>query len=41
MIVFDLLVEFADIVMMRKCLLAIKQRAEHVSRQSPVSLPAL
>jgi hypothetical protein len=35
MIAFDLLVEFADIVMMRKCLLGIKQRAEHASRQTP------
>jgi hypothetical protein len=35
MLVFDLLVEFADIVMMRKMLLGIKQRAEHASRQTP------
>jgi hypothetical protein len=34
-ILFNLLVEFADIVMMRKCLLGIKQRAEHASRQTP------
>ncbi len=35
MIVFDLLVEFTDIVMMRKCLLGIKRRAERASRQTP------
>jgi hypothetical protein len=35
MLVFDLLVEFADIVMMRKCMLGIKQRAERASRQTP------
>jgi hypothetical protein len=34
MLVFNLLVEFADIVMMRKMLLSIKQRAEHASRQT-------
>ena len=28
-ILFNLLVEFTDIVMMRKCLLGIKRRAEH------------
>ncbi len=27
-ILFDLLVEFADIIMMRKCMLGIKRRAE-------------
>jgi hypothetical protein len=43
MIVFALLVEFADIVMMRKCLLGIKQRAEHASRQisEPVEVGTL
>jgi hypothetical protein len=35
MLVFDLLVEFTDIVMMRKCMLGIKQRAERASRQTP------
>jgi hypothetical protein len=35
MIVIDLLVEFTDIVMMRKCMLGIKQRAERASRQTP------
>ena len=35
MIVFDLLVEFTDIVMMRKCMLGIRQRAERASRQAP------
>lgn len=35
MALFNLLVEFADIVMMRKCMLGIKQRAERVSRQVP------
>jgi hypothetical protein len=30
-ILFSLLVEFADLVMMRKCLLGIKQRAEHLA----------
>ena len=34
-ILFSLLVEFTDIVMMRKCLLGIKQRAERTSRQTP------
>ena len=34
MLAFDLLVEFADIVMMRKCLLGIKQRVERTSRQT-------
>ncbi len=35
MIVFDLLVEFTDIVMMRKCLLGIKRRAEQARVQVP------
>jgi hypothetical protein len=30
-ILFSLLVEFADLVMMRKCLLGIKQRAENLA----------
>jgi hypothetical protein len=34
MLLFGLLVEFADIVMMRKCMLGIKQRAERVSKQT-------
>jgi hypothetical protein len=34
MILFDLLVEFTDIIMMRKCMLGIKQRAERLSRQT-------
>jgi hypothetical protein len=36
MIVIDLLVEFTDIVMMRKCMLGIKQRVE---RAREVALP--
>jgi hypothetical protein len=35
MILFDLLVEFTDIIMMRKCMLGIKQRAERASSQIP------
>ena len=35
MLVFDLLVEFTDIVMMRKCMLSIKQRVERASGQTP------
>jgi hypothetical protein len=35
-ILFDLLVEFADIVMMRKCLLGIKRRAEMLAAERPV-----
>lgn len=31
-ILFDLLVEFTDIIMMRRCLLGIKRRAEQMSR---------
>jgi hypothetical protein len=34
-ILFSLLVEFTDIVMMRKCMRGIKQRAERASRQTP------
>jgi len=34
-ILFSLLVEFTDIVMMRKCMLGIKQRAEQASIQAP------
>jgi hypothetical protein len=34
-ILLNLLVEFTDIVMRRKCLLGIKQRAERASRQTP------
>jgi hypothetical protein len=34
-LLFDLLVEFADIVMMRKCLLGIKRRAERMAEQAP------
>ena len=34
-ILFSLLVEFTDIVMMRKCMLGIKQRAERASRRTP------
>jgi hypothetical protein len=34
-ILFSLLLEFTDIVMMRKCMLGIKQRAERASRQTP------
>ena len=33
-ILFDLLVEFTDIIMMRKCMLGIKQRAERASKQN-------
>jgi hypothetical protein len=35
MIVTELLVEFTDIVMMRKCMLGIKRRAEQASVQAP------
>ena len=34
-ILFDVLADVGDIVMMRKCLLGIKQRAERASSQSP------
>jgi len=34
-VLFNLLVEFTDIVMMRKCMLSIKQRVERASRQTP------
>jgi len=34
-ILFSLLVEFADLVMMRKCLLTIKQRAESLAITRP------
>jgi hypothetical protein len=34
-ILFSLLVEFADVVMMRKCLLTIKQRAESLATTRP------
>jgi hypothetical protein len=37
MILFNPLVEFTDIVMMRKCMLGIKQRAERASRQTSES----
>jgi hypothetical protein len=33
-ILFDLLVEFTDIIMMRKCMLGIRQRAERASKQN-------
>lgn len=36
-ILFDLLVEFTDIIMMRKCLLGIKRRAERTSRLASTS----
>ncbi len=32
MLLFNLLVEFTDIIMMRKCMLGIKERAERLSR---------
>jgi hypothetical protein len=32
-LLFDLLIEFTDIIMMRKCMLGIKQRAERASKQ--------
>ncbi len=35
-IVFALLVEFTDIIMMRKCMLGIKQRAERLARESSI-----
>lgn len=35
-LLFDLLVEFTDIFMMRKCLLGIKRRAEWVAREGMV-----
>jgi hypothetical protein len=34
-ILFDVLADVGDIIMMRKCLLSIKQRAERASSQSP------
>ena len=37
-ILFSLLVEFTDIVMMRKCMLGIKQRAERARAARPLSL---
>jgi hypothetical protein len=42
-ILLELLVEFTDIVMMRKCMLGIKQRAERASRQTlePVEIGTL
>ncbi len=40
MILFDLLVEFTDIIMMRKCMLGIKQRAERASSQTPEPIGA-
>lgn len=36
-ILFDLLVEFTDIIMMRKCLLGIRQRSERASSGAAVS----
>jgi hypothetical protein len=38
-ILFSLLVEFNDLVMMRKCLLGIKQRAEHLATTPPGLTP--
>jgi hypothetical protein len=35
-IAFNLLIEFFDILMMRKCMLGIKQRAEAMSLSQPV-----
>jgi hypothetical protein len=40
-ILFSLLVEFSDIVMMRKCMLGIKRRAEQSRRQTPESVEAV
>jgi hypothetical protein len=40
-ILSSLLVEFTDIVMMRKCLLGIKQRAEQSRRQTPEPVEAV
>jgi hypothetical protein len=40
MLAFNLLLEFTDIVMMRKCLLGIKQRAERASSQTPEPIGA-
>jgi hypothetical protein len=34
-ILFDVLADVGEIIMMRKCLLSIKQRAERASSQSP------
>jgi hypothetical protein len=39
-IIFNLLVEFADIVMMRKCLLGIKRRAEQARAPRPTNASA-
>ncbi len=38
-ILFSLLVEFTDIVMMRKCMLGIKQRAEREAATAPRTVP--
>lgn len=35
LLLLDLLVEFTDIIMMRKCMLGIKQRAERANRLTP------
>jgi hypothetical protein len=40
-ILFSLLVEFTDIVMMRKCMLGIRQRAERASRKASVPVEAV
>jgi hypothetical protein len=40
-ILFSLLVEFTDIVMMRKCMLSIRQRAERASRRTPEPVEAV
>jgi hypothetical protein len=39
-IIFGLLVEFTDIVMMRKCLLGIKRRAERLATESMMMPPS-
>jgi hypothetical protein len=39
MLLFALLVEFTDIIMLRKCLLGIKQRAERAERVLPTPRP--
>lgn len=38
-ILFHLLIEFADIVMMRKCMLGIRRRAERLADQRRQGLP--
>nr|MBA3872962.1 hypothetical protein [Anaerolineae bacterium] len=36
-IIFELLVEFTDIIMMRKCMFGIQRRAERLAREAEIS----